>query len=445
MAHVLLPSLAWYHAPMNRDRYLKHTLANGLSIYVVEKPEVATATLMCLYRVGSASESQQQQGAAHLLEHMMFKGSKNFPAGSIDTLVQRLGGENNAFTSRDYTAYYHVVPALEWEKVLDMELDRMTSLNLDPEEFLSERQVVLEEIGLYADDPHELMMDKHFEMAFGEKNPYHHPILGYSHSLNAMSAEDLRLFYRRFYRVDNAAILVVGGVDGQKVVLEVAKRFNLLTTPQNLISVPVRMDGTDASYKPLILAMDVEDVRFKLSFPSACMGETEDIVADLLEEILAGGRSSILWQELKEKRHLASTVGAGNSAQQYTGLFFLDLDVSESASLNDCLLATYAVLDELLQNGVLETDFQRAVNKLLAAWHFEQERSEDMAMSLSQWVFLDRVGQYFSFPEQLEKICLEDVNQFCRRIFRPEAMLLSVVHPTDCALDAPVALWKGLP
>jgi len=427
---------------MNREPFLKHTLANGLSIFVVEKPELATATLMCLYRVGSASESKQQQGAAHLLEHMMFKGSKGFPGGSIDTLVQRLGGENNAFTSRDYTAYYHVLPSFDWQKVLDMELDRMTALMIDSSDFLSERQVVLEEIGLYADDPHELMMDRHFEMAFGENNPYHHPILGYPSTLNNMSAEDLRTFYHRFYRVDNAAILLVGGVDSQKAVLEISKRFNHLRTPQSLISVPIRMDGADESSAPSVIPMDVEEVRFKLSFRSACMGEREDIIADLLEEILAGGRSSILWQDLKEKTHLASTVGAGNSSQQYTGLFFLDIDVSESAELKDCLLATYEILERLVKTGVLEADFKRAVNKLLAAWYFEQERSEDMAMSLSQWVFLDKVEQYFLFPELLSSISLEEVNEFLRRIFRPENMLLSVVHPSDNILASPPVLWK---
>ncbi|MBT3786419.1 insulinase family protein, partial [bacterium] len=210
---------------MQDSGYHSCALSNGLKLHVLERRELPIVVLMVLYSVGSSHETPAQYGMAHFLEHMMFKGSEQFPLGSIDLFSHRSGGENNAFTSRDFTVYYHVLPARHWKSALEIEIDRMCSLQLEEAEYESEKRVVLEELSMYEDDPQEALYDFHYSKAFSKAHPYHHPIIGTRDVLLAQDLKMMEEFYRSNYRVDNASLLLLGDLNASLATRAIQKMF----------------------------------------------------------------------------------------------------------------------------------------------------------------------------------------------------------------------------
>src|ERR1700710_1679103 len=187
-------------------------LDNGLTVCLLANAQAPIVTSAIFYRAGTREEPAGHGGVAHFLEHMMFKGSKRFGPGEIDRLTQKLGGVNNAFTSHDSTAYYFNFAADRWTEALAIEADRMGGLTLDPDQVASERQVILEEIAMYDSEPWDAL-----EMAVQGRlygpHAYGHPVLGTKEELLVTGVEELRDFHRRFYRPDNAILVVAGDID----------------------------------------------------------------------------------------------------------------------------------------------------------------------------------------------------------------------------------------
>ncbi|MDR3220402.1 MAG: insulinase family protein, partial [Candidatus Accumulibacter sp.] len=203
-------------APARADTY-EHRLANGLRVIVKEDRRAPTAVHMVWYRAGSIDETNGATGVAHLLEHMMFKGTPGIGAGEFSRLVAAAGGRDNAFTSRDYTAYYQQVPKRELERMIALEADRMRHLTLDPKEFEQEIKVVMEERRMRTDDqPPAALSEQTHAVAF-QAHPYRAPVIGWMSDLEAMTAQDARDWYERWYVPNNAYVVIVGDVDHQDV------------------------------------------------------------------------------------------------------------------------------------------------------------------------------------------------------------------------------------
>lgn len=423
--------------------YIRHVLPNGLSVHILPNSQVQTATVVCLYRVGSASEKGGLLGASHFLEHMMFKSSARYPSGSVDSMVNRSGGWNNAFTGRDYTAYFHALPEDGWIRALDVEFDRMQGLIFDPEEYKSERQVILEEMALYADDPSEAMIDRHFELAYEESNPYHHPIIGYPHTLKQMRCEDLAAFYRRHYRVDNASLLIVGNVHGPEVLMEVEKRFYPMSSPPNLVVQSMRFIPNITTPEVEVMGMDMDDVKIKLSFSGPSFADGLDVMGELLEEILGGGRSSRLGLRLKEELDLVTGVSCTSMSHHYSGRLFVDIDLKDGVEPAQCLKALFSLLEEILKDGLSEDELTRAKTKILTSYQFDKESPGDCAMALTQALYLDRIADFLDFPAKLAQITPSQCNELLRSCLRKETMAVTIACPQDMVKDIQSGWWQS--
>ncbi|MDX1385620.1 MAG: pitrilysin family protein, partial [Thermoanaerobaculia bacterium] len=215
--------------PAELDAIRLERLGNGLTVAIVPSDQAPIVTTVVWYRVGCRHEAEAEAGIAHFLEHMMFKGSAAYGPGEIDRLTQALGGSNNAFTSHDATAYYFELAADCWTTALDVERDRMVSLELDADEVASERQVILEEIAMYESDPWDALERRVQAELFGA-HPYGRPVLGTPESLASIGAEELRDFHHRSYRPDRTVIVVAGAV-GPEACDEVERRFGDLPLP----------------------------------------------------------------------------------------------------------------------------------------------------------------------------------------------------------------------
>src|SRR5436853_5036831 len=193
------------------------TLGNGLQVVVIPDHRTPVVTQMIWYKVGSADETPGKSGLAHFLEHLMFKGTAKHPAGEFSQTVLRIGGNENAFTSLDYTGYFQRVPREQLAKMMEFEADRMTGLILKDENVLPERDVVLEEFNMRVANNPEARLAEQIMAALYLNHPYGRPVIGWHHEIEKLDREDALTFYRRFYTPNNAVVVISGDVTPDEV------------------------------------------------------------------------------------------------------------------------------------------------------------------------------------------------------------------------------------
>src|SRR6202020_1850707 len=193
------------------------TLPNGLQVVVIPDPPTPVVTQMIWYKVGSADETPGKSGLAHLLEHLMFNGTSKHPAGEFSETVRPRGGNENAFTSTDYTGYFQRVPSEQLGKMMEFEADRMTGLILKDENVLPERDVVLEEYNMRVANNPEARLTEQIMAARYLNHPYGRPVIGWHHEIEKLDRVDALVFYRRFYAPNNAILVIAGDVEAKDV------------------------------------------------------------------------------------------------------------------------------------------------------------------------------------------------------------------------------------
>jgi len=210
------------------------TLANGLQVVVIPDHRTPVATQMIWYRVGSADETQGKSGLAHFLEHLMFKGTSKHPAGEFSQTVLRVGGNENAFTSNDYTGYFQRVPKEQLGKMMEFEADRMTGLILKDENVLPERDVVLEEFNMRVANNPEARLAEQIMAALYLNHPYGRPVIGWRQEIEKLDREDALAFYRRFYAPNNATLVIAGDVEADEVRPMVERTFGAIPSQASI-------------------------------------------------------------------------------------------------------------------------------------------------------------------------------------------------------------------
>jgi zinc protease len=203
-------------------------LSNGLKLIVREDHRAPTVAHMVWYRAGSMDEVNGRTGVAHVLEHMMFKGTHKVKSGEFSRLVAAVGGRENAFTSRDYTAYFQQVEKSKLDEVIRLEADRMSNLNFDDEEFLKEIQVVMEERRLRTEDNPSGLLNESLMATAYMSSPYRHPVVGWMNDLQNMKPADARDWYRNWYAPNNATVVISGDVDPKQVLKVVEKYYGAI-------------------------------------------------------------------------------------------------------------------------------------------------------------------------------------------------------------------------
>lgn len=359
----------------------RHRLDNGLEVRLVPNSQAPIVVASLWYRVGARDEPPEHSGIAHFLEHMMFKGSDRFPMGSIDRLTQSLGGENNAFTSHDVTAYYFSFAAEHWQTALEIEADRMESLILDEVEVEREREVILEEISMYEDDPWdalELRVSECYYQGFS----YGRPILGRRETVRAIDRDALDGFYRANYRPDNAVLVLAGDV-GAGALAEVEAWLgkpepggNARPPWRDTFAVPdeLRRVRLDKGKSPRLL----------VSLPAPRASQEDFAPWRVWMTVLGGGRSSRLHRRLVNDGKLCSAMSAEVTEVPGPGVAMIGaepLPGVEPARVEGIVLDG---VRELLRNPPSAAELKNAKRLLLADWVFGLERIQRQALTVGQ-------------------------------------------------------------
>lgn len=344
-----------------------HILPNGLRILIVEDHSSPTFAYQTWFKVGSRDEDPGHTGLAHFFEHMMFKGTKNFPEGEFDRLLEEAGvvGEN-AFTSRDYTAYIQELPKNKLDLIMKLEADRMVNLVLSKKGFNTEREVVQNERRFRTENsPDGVMNEELFNLAF-KRHPYHWPIIGYEKDLRDMSEKDASNFYQRFYSPNHATVIIAGDVDPAQVLSMATQYYGGLSAQEApsrfIVKEPPQMAPRR---KVLKLNIQVEKLLMGYHIPNA---KSEDIaILDVLANILAGSKSSRLDQALVETG-IATAVDASDLDDKDPSLFVISVNMQKTKKATRAENIILNEIKKLSSLSVSNEELQRAKNKISFAF-----------------------------------------------------------------------------
>src|SRR6201746_1899987 len=285
------------------ERPATFTLTNGMQVVVIPDHRTPVVTQMVWYKVGSADETSGKSGLAHFLEHLMFKGTSAHPEGEFSKTVLRIGGNENAFTSTDYTGYFQRVPREQLARMMEFEADRMTGLILKDENVLPERDVVLEEYNMRVANNPEARLTEQIMAALYLNHPYGRPVIGWRQEIEKLSREDALAFYKRFYAPNNAILVIAGDVDAKEIRPMVEQAYGAIPAQPAIPAQRVRPQEPEPAAPRTVTLSDprVEQpgVRRYYLVPSATTAASgESPALDVLAQLMGGGRHSYLHRAL---------------------------------------------------------------------------------------------------------------------------------------------------
>ena len=409
----------------------EHQLANGMKVLLVESPKAPVVTVQIWYKVGSRNEVMGRAGLSHMLEHMMFKGTPKRPKGEFSRLIKKNGGNDNAFTSQDFTAYFENLAADRVELALELEADRLRGLLLDDKEFQLEREVVKEERRMRSeDDPQSYLAEALFAQAF-QMHPYHWPIIGWFPDLNAMTRADLKRHYDTYYVPNNATLIVVGDIQAAKL-LPVIKRFFETIPKRPLPPQQAVAEPEQRGERRIVVKRDAQLPAVMVGYRAPNFSSDDAYALTLLESILSHGKSSRLYRSLVYEQKLAQAVGAEYSLLQTDPeLLYCFAVAAPGQTTEQVERAIYAEIQKLQQEPPSDLELQRAKNQVEAEYVFGQDSNFRQAMLFGQ---AETTGagwrQVEQFVKKLHDVKADDVKRVAQKYLIEDGRTVGILIPT---------------
>lgn len=411
-----------------------YTLANGLQVVVVENHRAPIVSHMVWYRVGAADEPAGKSGIAHMLEHLMFKGTPTIPPGEFSKIVARLGGRDNAFTSSDYTAYFQNIAADRLEAVMKLEADRMRNLTLDEQNFTTERAVVLEERRSRTDNNPSALLSEQMEAALYRNHPYHRPIIGWGSEIAALTRQDALDFYKRWYAPNNAILVVAGDVEPEKV-RALAETYYGPLKPEDI---PARIRA-DEPPQVAPRTVTLEDPRVQQQSwsrlymaPSYTAGDKAAPYAlQVLSEILGGGATSRLYTSLVVTQGLAASAGAwyDPSALDHS-TFGMAATPRPGVPLPKLEAALEKEVQAALDKGLTAAEVEQAKARLKANVAYARDSLHTGARVLGEALTTGQsVADVEAWPQRIAAVTPEQVNAAAKAVLDAKASVTGILLP----------------
>ncbi len=399
------------------SRVGEFTLANGMRGVVIPDNRAPVITHMVWYRVGAADEPRGVSGIAHFLEHLMFKATDKIAAGEFSKIVSRLGGQDNAFTGHDATAYFQRVSKDRLPTVMKMEADRMVNLKLTEKEVLTERDVILEERRSRIENSPAAILDEQMSAALYQSHPYKIPVIGWEHEMAQLSPQDALSFYKLHYAPNNAILVVSGDVSVDEVKKMAEAAFGGI--PANPAIMPRKRPTEPEHRAPR--RVDYKDSRagkptlsrayYAPCYVTAKPGEAEAL--DLLMKIVGSGATSRIYQKLVSEQKIASSAGGYYSG---SGLDSGKIGVygvpAEGQTLEAIEAGIDAVISEVKEKGVTEAELARAKTGYMAEYIYESDNQTTLARRYGWGLVVGRtVAEIEAWPAMIAKVTLDDVKK----------------------------------
>jgi zinc protease len=395
-------------------------LSNGLELVVLPDHRAPVVTHMIWYKVGAADETPGKSGLAHFLEHLMFKGTAKHPAGQFSQVVARIGGQENAFTSYDYTAFFQRVPSEKLKTVMEFEADRMTGLQLSDEVVLPERDVILEEQNQRVRNSPHARLSQQIDAALFLNSPYGKPVIGWRHEMEGLSRDDAIGFYRRFYGPNDAVVVIAGDVEPQAALKLAEDTYGRVARKADLQPRRRAQEPPPVAVRSLTLADPrVEEPLLQRaylvpSFRTARKGESEAL--EVLAHVLGSGSNSRLYTALVVDQKLAVQASAWYDANALDySKFGVHGTPRPGVTLPQLEAAIDAVIARIADTGVAPEELARSKTKLIG----DAVYAHDSQASMARWFGAAlatgaTVGDVERWPDRIRAVTAEEVRQAAR-------------------------------
>jgi zinc protease len=396
----------------------RFTLQNGLRVIVHRDKSTPIVAMNILYNVGSRDEHPDRTGFAHLFEHLMFGGSANIPR--YDEPLERVGGENNAFTNNDFTNYYLTVPGHNLETAFWLESDRMLNLAFSEKSFDVQRNVVVEEFRQnYLNQPYGDAWLLLRPLAY-KVHPYKWATIGIDPThIEQASMDEVRGFYARYYNPCNAILVIAGNVETENIKTLAEKWFGVIKKGtvyhRNL---PVEPDQTEP--RSLTVNRDVPFDSIYKAWHMCSRAEPGFYATDLISDILSAGQSGRLNQQLVKNLQLFSEINAFISGDTEAGLFVISGKLMKGVAMADAERALQSEIDKICNHAIEDAELQKVKNRVEAIMEFSEMRVLEKAMNLAYYELLGDAKQVNELVQRYASVTLDDITSEAKKIFRSE-------------------------
>ncbi|MET3522769.1 M16 family metallopeptidase [Mesorhizobium abyssinicae] len=396
-------------------------LDNGMEVVVIPDHRAPIVTHMVWYKIGSADEPAGKSGIAHFFEHLMFKATTNHAAGEFDSAVAEIGGSNNAFTSYDYTAFHETVAPSALGEMMAFEADRMRNLILTDDVIKTERDVILEERRSRIDSSPQALLEEEVDATLWQNQPYRIPVIGWMQEMEQLNRTDAIAFYDKYYRPNNAVLVVAGDVEPDTVKALAEKTYGKVARGPDL---PPRIRPVEPEQNTK-RTVTLSDARVSVptfstqwvvpSYHTARPGEAEAL--DLLAEILGGGNRSRLYQQLVVKQGVAAEAGAYFQGTMLDATNFTIYGAPRGdAKLGDVEAAVDAEVARIARDGVTDDELEKAKQRYVRSMIFARDKQDDMAnMYGSTLATRGNVQDVLEWPDRIRKVTADEVKAVAAR------------------------------
>lgn len=438
------PGTAAEAAPQRLFDAQSFMLDNGMQVVVVENHRVPVVSHMVWYKVGAADEPPGKSGIAHLLEHLMFKGTDNIAPGEFSKIVARHGGQDNAFTSSDYTAYYQNIAREHLALVMEMEADRMRNLKLDEQNVLTERDVVVEERLSRIENEPAAILGERLDVALWMTHPYRNPVIGWAHELGQLDLSDAIDFYSRYYAPNNAILVVSGDVTVDEV-RRLAERYygpvprgpdiRRAEVREHDLPPPARIEVT--MHHPRVAQ---PQWRRQYIAPSYQTQDEDDRVYALqvLSELLGSGPTSRLYRSLVVEQELAAAAGSWYSPRAVDwGTFGLYATPRPGVDIERLAQAMEAEIARLLREGVTEEEVETAKTRMRAGVIYARDSLQGAAHTIGAALATGgTLEQVETWPQHIAEVTRDEVVDAARAVLRDNAVATGILLPEEPVVTA---------
>lgn len=433
---LLCAALLWLpvFASSAETKVSEHVLGNGLKVLVKEDHRSPVAVSQVWYKVGSSYEPGGITGISHMLEHMMFKGTDKHPAGEFSRIIAENGGDENAFTGSDYTAYFQTMEASRLAVSFELEADRMRNLHLLADELKKELEVVTEERRMRTDDNPQAKMQEHFMAMAHTNSPYRNPVIGWPSDIANYKVEDLQAWYQRWYAPNNATLVVVGDVE-PKAVFALAEKYFASLKPGKVKAVKPQDEVEQLGVRKMTVKLPAKLpyllMGYKVPVLKTAEHEWEAYALEVLAGVLDGGNSARLSSGLVRGKQLAVSAGASYGlASRLPRLFTLEATPAAGKTVWDLETALKNEITDLQIKPVEKDELQRIKAQVLAAAVYERDSNFYQAMQLGM---LETVGLGWQkadeYVTKVNQVTAEQVRDVARKYLIEDKLSVAYLEP----------------
>ena len=408
---------------------LATTLDNGLRVLLLEDHRSPIVSFQVWYRVGSRNEHRGATGIAHFLEHLMFKGTPTHGRGQFAELVERNGGQNNAFTTQDMTTYFVNIAADKLDLVLELEADRMRNLLLDPREIDAERQVVIEERRTRTEDDPDGFLSEAVNAISFKAHPYGQPTVGWMEDIARVTPAEIRAFYNTYYVPGNAIISVAGDFKATELLEKIKKRFGAILrapAPPPVLAIEPAQEGE----RRVVLRKQARLPIVYLAWHVPNYTSADAPALEILSAVLSGGRASRLYRDLVYDRQLALEAGGDYSYFSIDpNLFWFWATPMPGQTPETLEKELLAAMERFKTEPATDEELARAKNQMEAAFVFQEDSIHRRASLLARFELLGGYAKKDEFLKQIRAVTAADVQRVARSWFPPDRNNIGILLP----------------